>query len=139
MTTSRIERFASAALVAAGMLFSVSFTATSGTLYVDLSNPAPAAPYTNWITAATNMQDAIDVASAGDTVLVTNGVYATGGKVMSGDLTIRIALDKPVAVQSVNGPSVTTIQGAYSFSGGFGPQAVRCAWLTNGASLAGFT
>jgi hypothetical protein len=121
------------------MLFSVSFTATSGTLYVDLSNPAPAAPYTNWITAATNMQDAIDVASAGDTVLVTNGVYATGGKVMSGDLTIRIALDKPVAVQSVNGPSVTTIQGAYSFSGGFGPQAVRCAWLTNGASLAGFT
>ena len=58
------------------MLFSVTLTVTAATFYVDLSNPSPAAPYTNWITAATNIQDAIDAASAGDTVLVTNGVYA---------------------------------------------------------------
>ena len=121
------------------MLFSVTLTVTAATFYVDLNNPSPAAPYTNWITAATNIQDAIDAASAGDTVLVTNGVYAEGGKVMAGDLTNRIALDKPIAVQSVNGPSVTFVQGAYSLSTGYGPLAVRCAWLTNGASLAGFT
>lgn len=139
MTTSRTQRFASRGLVTAGMLFSVTLTVTAATFYVDLNNPSPAAPYTNWITAATNIQDAIDAASAGDTVLVTNGVYAEGGKVMAGDLTNRIALDKPIAVQSVNGPSVTFVQGAYSLSTGYGPLAVRCAWLTNGASLAGFT
>jgi hypothetical protein len=106
---------------------------------VDLSSPAPAVPYTNWITAAANIQDAIDVASAGDTVFVTNGVYARGGKVMAGDLTNRVALDKPITLQSVNGPGATIIQGAYSLSTGYGPLAVRCAWLTNGASLVGFT
>ncbi len=131
-----MQRFARAGLVAAGMLFSLSLTVTAATLYVDLGSPSPAAPYTNWITAATNIRDAIDAASAGDTVLVTNGVYANGGKVMAGDLTNRIALDKPIAVQSVNGPFATFIQGAGATNGN---SAVRCAWLTNGASLVGFT
>src|SRR5438270_14099430 len=56
---------------------------------------ASVAPYTDWLSAATNIQDAIDAASAGDTVWVTNGVYAGGGKVVAGDLTNRVVLDKP--------------------------------------------
>src|SRR6478736_4144161 len=105
-------------------------------LYVDLNSASPTPPYATWNTAATNIQEAIDVAVPGDLVLVTNGVYATGGKVMFGDLTNRVALDKAITVQSINGPYFTTIRGNGATNG---PAAVRCAWLTNGATLQGFT
>lgn len=97
------------------------------------------APYTTWLTAATNIQVAIDAATTGDTVTVTNGVYAEGGKVKAGDLTNRIAIDRPILVRSVNGPYFTIVQGAWDSANTNGPGAVRCAWLTNGATLSGFT
>jgi hypothetical protein len=93
------------------------------------TNPVP--PYSDWSTAATNIQDAIDAATAGDSVLVTNGIYGTGGRVMAGTLTNRIAITKPLTVSSVYGPAVTIIAGQLS--------GLRCAWLTNGAALSGFT
>jgi hypothetical protein len=96
-------------------------------------------PFASWDTAATNIQDAIDAASAGDVIWVTNGVYSTGGKVMAGGLTNRVALDKALTVQSVNGWTVTIIQGAWDSSYTNGSHAIRCAWLTNGAILSGFT
>lgn len=106
------------------------------TLYVDLNSPNPTPPYSDWSTAATNIQVAIEAANPGDTVLVTNGVYNTGGQAMAGTLTNRVALDRAVMVQSVNGPFVTVIQGAGA-TNGF--NAIRCAWLTNNATLIGFT
>ncbi len=107
--------------------------------YVDGANLTPAAPFTSWTSAATNIQDAIDAATAGEVVMVTNGIYATGGKVKDGDLTNRVALDKALLVQSVNGPGATIIRGAWDPVTTNGPLAVRCAWLTNGATLNGFT
>ncbi len=93
------------------------------------------APYTNWVNAATNIQDAIDVSIAGDKVLVTNGVYDTGGVAVQGSMTNRIAVTNAVTVRSVNGPEVTSILG----SGPLGDGAVRCAYVSAGARLEGFT
>lgn len=114
----------------------VAVTSSATTRYVDINSATPTPPYTSWGTAARVIQDAIDAASAGDLVLVTNGIYSTGGKAKSGDLTNRVALDKALTVQSVNGPQVTAIDGTSSEPG---PAASRCAWLTNGAVLGGFT
>jgi parallel beta-helix repeat protein len=104
--------------------------------YVNWNNSAPAAPYTNWSMAATNIQDAIDAASPmGALVLVTNGIYSTGGRAVSGAMTNRAAIDKPITIESVNGPDVTVIQG----QGPPGPGAVRCAYVGTNAVLSGFT
>ena len=97
-------------------------------------------PYTNWMTAAKNIQAAIDVSMDGDTILVTNGVYDSGGVVVSGRPTNRIAITKAIIVRSVNGPAVTVIRGSEAVGGwnGNGDGAVRCVYMTNGAVLAGF-
>ena len=92
-------------------------------------------PFTNWVDAATNIQTAIEAAVDGDTVLVTNGVYNSGGKMIYGSMINRIAIDKPITARSVNGPEVTFIVG----KGPLGDTAVRCAYVGNGACLAGFT
>ena len=50
---------------------------------------------------------------------------------MDGVITNRVSVDKAIIVQSVNGPKVTIIQGAWDPTSTNGPGAVRCAWLTN--------
>ena len=107
---------------------------TLTTHYVSLSG-AHVSPFTSWATAATNIQAAINAAVEGETVLVSNGVYATGGAFAAG-LTNRVAITKALTVQSVNGPEVTIIQG----QGPMGTiEAVRCAYVADGAKLVGVT
>lgn len=116
------------------------FNAVAETRYVDLNSPSSTPPYTNWLTAATNIQDAVDAAVAGDTVLVTNGVFAEGGRAINNEPpSNRVFVTKPVTLLSVNGPSVTFIQGYQVPGTTTGAAAVRCAFLTNGAVLSGFT
>lgn len=108
--------------------------------HVDLNSTNPNPPYLSWATAATNIQDAVDAAETpGAMVVVAKGVYQTGGRVASGTLSNRVAVTKPIILQSANGPSVTTITG-YRFPGSSrNTNSVRCLYLTNGASACGFT
>ncbi len=105
--------------------------------YVSLGSLNPVAPYSSWATAATNIQDAVDAAFVGGTVLVSNGVYQTGGRVdaRTGNCTNRVVVAKPISLMSVSGPATTVIQG----NPVIGPNAVRCLYLTNNAVVTGFT
>ena len=112
--------------------------------YVDISNATPLAPFSSWKTAATNIQDAIDAVPRGgsDLVLVSNGVYATGGRPVGDEkLTNRIVIDEPITVRSVNGPGVTIIRVAKDpdSTNGIGDAAVRCIYVVTNAILSGFT
>lgn len=116
------------------MFFACAWHLGAAVRYVNVNNAAPAAPFTSWATAATNLQAAVDQAVAGDDILVTNGVYRAGGaRTEFGEVTNRVAINKALVVRSVNGPFVTFIEGRQTGS------AIRGAYVANGAVLAGFT
>ena len=94
------------------------------------TNGSDAAAGTNWATAKLTIQAGVDAAEVGDVVWVSNGVYATGGRTANGTNINRAAIDKPIRVQSIHGPAATLIDGL---------GRDRCAYLTNGATLSGFT
>lgn len=103
--------------------------ATTNYYYVS-TNGSTTLPYDTWDKAATNIQAAVDKASADlapDTncvVLVTNGAYT---------LTGQIAITNGITLRSVNGRAATFINGNYpAFSN-------RCVEITGNATLDGFT
>jgi len=106
-------------------------TTNAAVRYVDLNSATPTPPYTDWATAATNIQDAVDAAVAGDQILVTNGVYQSGGRNLGSLGATRLVADKSVAIRSVNGSEFTLIYGD--------GHLVRCVSLSQRASLSGFT
>jgi hypothetical protein len=109
------------------------FSVCAATHYVWQSSPGPAPPFLTWATAATNIQDAVDAAVAGDEIVVTNGTYAGGNRVEYSwpGWPNRVVVDKPLVLRSVSGPDVTVIDGSGS---------VRCLYLTADAVVVeGFT
>ena len=62
---------------------------SAATLYVSLVSTNPTPPYSDWSTAATNIQDAVDAVQAGDRVVVADGVY-DGGVRMANPVTSLI-------------------------------------------------
>ena len=110
-----------------------------GVHYVD-PNGSHVSPFVNWATAATNIQDAVDVAANGSVVRVADGVYTLGGHALDEyTLTNRVYITRDILVQSVNGPEHTHIVGAAGPGGTNGPGAQRCAYLSGNARLEGFT
>ncbi len=89
------------------------------THYVSLESTNPMPPYTNWATAAINIQDAVNVAASPDVIVVSNGAYAGG-----------VSVTNRLMLLSVNGPKFTLINGR---------RTNPCVNLADGASLTGFT
>lgn len=112
------------------------------TRYVAQGGQTPSGGFTSWATAASNIQDAIDVALVAETVLVSNGVYEVGGLTnypTGGLLSNRVVIAKDITVRSLNdNPTNTIIRGAWDPATTNGPGAVRCVYLSAG-SLIGFT
>jgi hypothetical protein len=111
-------------------------TLSASTRYVSLDG-AHVVPFTNgWASAATNIQAAVDIAATNDTIIVSNGVYSTGGRLHGAALvTNRVDVPVPVSLRSLSGPGATVIEG----QGPMGDGAVRCIFLAAGARLEGFT
>jgi hypothetical protein len=122
------DRVKSKLLVALSVMLATA-GALAETRYVNVNSTNPVAPFLTWETAATNIQDAVDGANSGDEVVVTNGVYNFGSRVVIGSIR-RVAVTRQLLLRSVNGPGATTIDGSGS---------VGCVFLTNGATLIGFT
>lgn len=127
------------------------FNLSAATLYVSLDSPNPNPPYTDWATAAHVIQDAVDAARNGDTVLVGDGVYEVGQRevsVLDTNLShprwievgvSRIVVTNYIRLRSVNGPLVTTINGGERSELGDITNSVRCVFLGANALLGGFT
>ena len=94
----------------------------AATLYVSQSSTNPTPPYATWETAAHTIQEAVDAASDGDTVLVAAGVYP---------LSAQVTIYKAIGLRSESGAGQTILTGEWS---------TRCLWISNpGAAVDGFT
>ncbi|MBQ6923431.1 MAG: hypothetical protein IJQ73_02200, partial [Kiritimatiellae bacterium] len=63
-------------------------------MHVAPTSEAPAYPYDTWRNAATNVQDAVDAAGDGVTIVVSNGAYA---------ISAPITIDKGVTLRGLTG------------------------------------
>ena len=111
-------------------LFSLS-ASPAATRYVNVSNAAPAAPYTNWSMAATSIQPAIDAATSGDEILVAPGTYLlTGNEVTipaGKALTLRSTQSRAAIIDAQGSSLGMLVEGAGSLIEGF--------TLRNGSNL----
>ena len=113
--------------------------ASAATRYVDVSNATPAAPYTSWGSAATNIQTAIEAATSGDEILVAPGIYYLRGD------TIYIPSDKTLTLRSTHSREAIldaeglnqgmAIYGTNSLVEGFTIRNGGGAWLVEGGGV----
>jgi hypothetical protein len=89
----------------------------AATHFVSQTSPNPTPPYLTLATAAHNIQDAVDVASDGDTVLVAAGQYA---------LTNQITVTKGIVLESIAGADQTYL---------IAQSNIWCLWVSNSLAL----
>jgi len=102
-------------------IFSFAGSALAAPHYVMPTNGAAESPFETWAKAATNIQDAVNVATNGETVWVSNGTYYCQGVYTSiysywGNIitnTAMVMITNSITVQGVNGYSNTIVDGNY--------------------------
>ena len=100
------------------------------TRYVDGAGANPMPPFDDWSVAATNIQDAVDVAETGDVVMVRDGTYSTG---------YYSREDEPGLLNVVLVTNAIEIRAEGSSAIIDGRNQARCAWLCSNAVLSGLT
>jgi hypothetical protein len=115
--------------------------ALGDTHYAAVGNTNATAPFLEWATAATNIQDAVDVASPGDTVLLGNGFFATGGRIAGDGLFNRVAITNVITLRSLNGAAQTIITAYKLYNDGrlISQSEGRVIWLSGGGRVEGVT
>jgi len=82
-------------------------------------------PYKTLESAANVIQDAVNAASNGDTVLVDKGIYRTGKNILPGQtLPNRVIITNSIILKSIHGPKKTRIVGRK----GVGIHNIRCLY-----------
>jgi len=112
----KIGVLASYFMLAAGALAATHYVSLGGT-----NNPN----YLTWPDAATNIQLAVNAATNGETVLVSNGTY---------NLTNQITIPTNITVRSFSGNYSNTI-----VNGGWPTYTNRCFYAANSGTVDGFT
>ena len=115
-----------------------SITDTTPIHYVAQNGQISYPPYASWTTAATNIQDAIDLAVIGDSVVVNDGTYDIGSypAPIGAGSPCRFIADKAITLESLNGPHTTIIAGGGTSNG---LSAIRGAYIASGCTIYGFT
>ena len=101
----RTQRFAGGI---AGLLFLVGPPSSCALDHFVAATGTHDSPFSNWTTAAHDLQSAIDAAAPGETVWVAAGTYTSDGPDANGAM---VSISTGVAVRSVSGASTTILDG----------------------------
>ena len=135
-------------LVGAAVALTTSgFASEPTTWYVDDAKYGASGNGKGLESAFGTIQEAVDAAVAGDTVLVAEGTYSRGAKkatAYTDNTSSRVVIDKAITVKSISGKGRTFIVGEGDYVNeptyGLGANAVRCVAITaQNAVLEGFT
>ncbi|MDF7826419.1 protein kinase [Pontiellaceae bacterium B12227] len=103
------------------------------THFVDVNNTNQAPPYLSWETAANTIEQAVEAAAPGDTILINDGTYSVRK---------TLGINKAVSLQSRNGPEHTILDAGqrcriFRIPASNGPCNIRGFTLTGGYSHGG--